>query len=214
MTFNVFVAAGVIVKPKYAQPLPSSSLSRAYHAFTMGDEIGMRFIDGLPNKEGSLLPKGNRAGSRTPMQWDATPGAGFSTANPDQYYLPIDSACESPQRSSTSQWSGFATQLRTSPTCFATRIPCPCLSGRNHLHANGYKPLSTCLRTAIRQVANVYWSVSIPPDEPSLRNENVGSLSVASLRFSLRATSSVSVTNAENCISTHRLYPLEVYQLQ
>lgn len=61
-----------------------------------GDEIGMRFIDGLPNKEGSLLPKGNRAGSRTPMQWDATPGAGFSTANPDQYYLPIDSACNRP----------------------------------------------------------------------------------------------------------------------
>ncbi len=55
-----------------------------------GDEIGMKFIEGLPNKEGSQLSKGNRAGSRTPMQWDDTPGAGFSTAPTQDYYLPID----------------------------------------------------------------------------------------------------------------------------
>jgi maltose alpha-D-glucosyltransferase/alpha-amylase len=56
-----------------------------------GDEIGMKFIDGLPSKEGSQLTKGNRAGSRTPMQWDASAGAGFSTGDISQYYLPIDS---------------------------------------------------------------------------------------------------------------------------
>lgn len=61
-----------------------------------GDEIGMRFIDGLPNKEGSLLSAGNRAGSRTPMQWDATLGAGFSTAPPDNFYLPLDSLTDRP----------------------------------------------------------------------------------------------------------------------
>lgn len=61
-----------------------------------GDEIGMRFIENLPNKEGSMLSSGNRAGSRTPMQWDATPGAGFSTASPDKFYLPLDSFTNRP----------------------------------------------------------------------------------------------------------------------
>lgn len=61
-----------------------------------GDEIGMRFIDGLPDKEGSMVSKGNRAGSRTPMQWDSTLGAGFSTAPIEQYYLPIDTLCDRP----------------------------------------------------------------------------------------------------------------------
>lgn len=61
-----------------------------------GDEIGMRFIDGLPNKEGSMLSKGNRAGSRTPMQWDESQGAGFSKAPLNTFYLPIDSLADRP----------------------------------------------------------------------------------------------------------------------
>lgn len=60
--------------------------------FYYGDEIGMKFIPGLPSKEGSQLTKGNRAGSRTPMQWDTSAGAGFSTADPQLFYLPIDSS--------------------------------------------------------------------------------------------------------------------------
>ncbi|UKJ07775.1 alpha-amylase family glycosyl hydrolase [Solitalea lacus] len=57
-----------------------------------GDEIGMKYISGLPNKEGSVLSKGNRAGTRTPMQWDKTKGAGFSSADPEKFYLPLDSS--------------------------------------------------------------------------------------------------------------------------
>jgi len=56
-----------------------------------GDEIGMKFITDLPNKEGSQLTKGNRAGSRTPMQWTSDANAGFSTAPQDKFYLPLDS---------------------------------------------------------------------------------------------------------------------------
>jgi maltose alpha-D-glucosyltransferase/alpha-amylase len=60
-------------------------------AIYYGDEIGMRYLPGLPDKEGSVLgPRYNRAGSRTPMQWDAGPNAGFSTAAPDRLYLPVD----------------------------------------------------------------------------------------------------------------------------
>ena len=56
-----------------------------------GDEIGMRFVPGLPDTEGSQIWAGwNRAGSRTPMQWDAGPNAGFSAAPAAELYLPVD----------------------------------------------------------------------------------------------------------------------------
>lgn len=56
-----------------------------------GDEIGMRYLPGLPEKEGSIChPTYNRAGARTPMQWDDSPNAGFSTAPASALYLPID----------------------------------------------------------------------------------------------------------------------------
>lgn len=51
-----------------------------------GDEIGMRYQEGLPSKEGGY----NRTGSRTPMQWDDTENAGFSGADAANLYLPID----------------------------------------------------------------------------------------------------------------------------
>lgn len=51
-----------------------------------GDEIGMRYLEGLPSLEGGY----ERTGSRTPMQWDATLNAGFSSAPQDALYLPLD----------------------------------------------------------------------------------------------------------------------------
>jgi maltose alpha-D-glucosyltransferase/alpha-amylase len=56
-----------------------------------GDEIGMRYLVGAPDVEGAICnPAYNRAGCRTPMQWDGSANAGFSTAEPDALYLPID----------------------------------------------------------------------------------------------------------------------------
>jgi len=58
-----------------------------------GDEIGMRYIEGMPSKEGSY----SRAGSRNPMQWEsASPNFGFSTASDDLLYLPVDSSSDAP----------------------------------------------------------------------------------------------------------------------
>ncbi len=51
-----------------------------------GDEIGMKYIPNSPNVEGS----GPRSGSRTPMQWDDSKDAGFSTAPADKLYIPLD----------------------------------------------------------------------------------------------------------------------------
>lgn len=56
-----------------------------------GDEIGMRYRPGLPEVEGSIChPTYNRAGARTPMQWEPGTGAGFSDADPSRFYLPVD----------------------------------------------------------------------------------------------------------------------------
>lgn len=51
-----------------------------------GDEIGMRFIRGSPEVEGSR----DRSGTRTPMQWDGSPNAGFSSASASKLYIPQD----------------------------------------------------------------------------------------------------------------------------
>ncbi len=55
-----------------------------------GDEIGMRSPEGLKSKEGGY----GRTGARTPMQWDTTNNAGFSSAPRDQLYLPVEDSPE------------------------------------------------------------------------------------------------------------------------
>ena len=56
-----------------------------------GDEIGMKFVEGI-DKEGSQTSRG---GSRTPMQWNHTEkNKGFSTS--DDPYLPVDDSSDAP----------------------------------------------------------------------------------------------------------------------
>jgi maltose alpha-D-glucosyltransferase/alpha-amylase len=56
-----------------------------------GDEIGMRYIN-LISKEGGY----DRTGSRTPMQWNRGKNLGFSAADAERLYLPVDSAVDAP----------------------------------------------------------------------------------------------------------------------
>jgi maltose alpha-D-glucosyltransferase / alpha-amylase len=51
-----------------------------------GDEIGMKYIPNSPDVEGSR----NRSGTRTPMQWNDSLNAGFSTASKEHLYIPED----------------------------------------------------------------------------------------------------------------------------
>lgn len=57
-----------------------------------GDEIGMRYIENLPSVEGGY----ERTGSRSPMQWNSLPNAGFSMASSDKLYIPIDNDVNRP----------------------------------------------------------------------------------------------------------------------
>ena len=56
-----------------------------------GDEIGMRYLD-VNTKEGGYV----RTGSRTPMQWDGSANLGFSSADADRLYLPVDASADAP----------------------------------------------------------------------------------------------------------------------
>ncbi len=51
-----------------------------------GDEIGMKYIPNSPDVEGSHA----RSGTRTPMQWDNSKNAGFSSAEKNKIYIPQD----------------------------------------------------------------------------------------------------------------------------
>lgn len=57
-----------------------------------GDEIGMRHLEGTKSVEGGF----ERTASRSPMQWDSSVNAGFSTAAPERLYIPIDANKERP----------------------------------------------------------------------------------------------------------------------
>jgi glycosidase len=58
-----------------------------------GNEIGMRQLYDLPHVEGAYKP---RAGARTPMQWEPGKNLGFSTAEAEKLYLPVDNAHDAP----------------------------------------------------------------------------------------------------------------------
>ncbi len=51
-----------------------------------GDEIGMKYREGLDSKEGGY----SRTGTRTPMQWNNGINCGFSSAPVEKLYLPVD----------------------------------------------------------------------------------------------------------------------------
>lgn len=80
----------------------SDEIIKLSHAFMMtmpgvpfiyyGDEIGMRYQTELVSKEGGY----SRTGSRTPMQWNSEKNLGFSDADEDMLYLPVDKSDAAP----------------------------------------------------------------------------------------------------------------------
>ena len=87
--------------PRMRRTLNETELKLAYaFIFTMpgvpflyyGDEIGMRYVEGLISKEGGY----DRTGSRTPMQWNKEINYGFSKASEEKLYIPLDTSSDAP----------------------------------------------------------------------------------------------------------------------
>ncbi len=57
-----------------------------------GDEIGMRYVENLVSVEGGY----GRTGSRSPMQWDNSTNAGFSSAPKEKLYIRQDESADRP----------------------------------------------------------------------------------------------------------------------
>lgn len=93
-----------------------------------GDEIGMRYLPDLPDVEGSRVKSGNRAGSRTPMQWNEAQDAGFSTAHPDSFYLPLDPSARRPNVAA--QEADSSSLLHTVRSLLSLRRHHPALASR------------------------------------------------------------------------------------
>jgi len=121
--------------PAFAFLLTFPTLPAIYY----GDEIGLRDVPGLPDTEGSRMRSGyNRAGVRTPMQWDASANAGFSTAAADRLYLPIDPEPDRP--TVAGQQADPSSLLNTVRDLIALRRAHPELgpAGRLEVLSDGY----------------------------------------------------------------------------
>ena len=130
---------GYISIPTGNHDLPRISIRRskkeleAVYAFVLtmpgipfvyyGDEIGMAYRADLPSKEGGY----NRTGARTPMQWRSGKNAGFSTAAPEELYLPVQESGENVE----DQLSDETSLLHTTKKLIALR------KGSHALSADG-----------------------------------------------------------------------------
>lgn len=121
-----------------------------------GDEIGMRYLEALPTKEGGYT----RTGSRTPMQWAPGKNLGFSEAAPGALYLPVDPAPDAPTVSG--QEGDPASLLNTVKAVLALRHGHPDLQADGSfevLHAQKGDPLLIYRRGSLVLAAN-------PADKP------------------------------------------------
>jgi maltose alpha-D-glucosyltransferase/alpha-amylase len=130
-----------------------------------GDEIGMRSLSGLKSKEGGY----GRTGARTPMQWDTTSNAGFSSAPKDLLYLPVE---DSPSRPNAAvQRADGDSLLNHIRQLIALRLahPALCASGSfEPLYAEAGKLPFVYLRQAGEEIILVAINPSNQPCEARL----------------------------------------------
>ena len=125
-----------------------------------GDEIGMRYVEGLTSVEGGF----HRTGARSPMQWDGSTNAGFSAAPKEKLYVPIDPSADRP--TVQAQEKDPDSLLNTVKKLISIRQANPALGNRGEIEfiyaeENAY-PLAY-LRTAQAQKVLV---VLNPSDKP------------------------------------------------
>ena len=109
-----------------------------------GDEIGLRYVEGLTSVEGGY----GRTGSRSPMQWNKTPNAGFSSAPAEKLYVRQDDAPDRPDAASQCADEASLRSEVKRPHCPAYGASRPTEQGNRFLPC---RQLSPCLRTKQRR---------------------------------------------------------------
>lgn len=141
-----------------------------------GDEIGMRYVEGLTSVEGGF----GRTGSRSPMQWDSGLNAGFSSARPDMLYIPQD---PSPDRPDAASQSADENSLRSEvKRIIAVRMANPALqsNGKIEFISDGY-PLvykRTAGAQSIAVIINPSAQEAVVPDIAGRLVYSIGSAEV------------------------------------
>lgn len=128
-----------------------------------GDEIGLRYRDDLPSKEGAY----GRTGTRLPMSWDHTRNHGFSNAPSRACYLPADPGPEAP--TVAAQSSDPRSLLAHTRALLALRVAEPALrqGALIPLVSDSRDPLFAYLRTH----GDEAWLVVINPSARRLAAE-------------------------------------------
>lgn len=108
------------MKAAYAFLLALPSIPLIYY----GDEIGMTFNPNV-SKDGGY----NRTGARTPMQWTDGKNAGFSTAQEDKLYLPVNA--DYVARNVTAQEKDENSLMNTLKRLLQLRKQCPQLGAHS-----------------------------------------------------------------------------------
>lgn len=107
--YNKTKGKGYILLPLGNHDLSRLNINRTQHELEMifafniampgipfiyyGNEIGMKQLENELYVEGAYKP---RSGARTPMQWTSGKNLGFSTADPENIYLPVDPSDKAP----------------------------------------------------------------------------------------------------------------------
>ena len=103
-----------------------------------GDELGMANVDipadKIQDPFGINVPGKGRDPNRTPMQWDATPNAGFSAPTTPDLWLPL--AADYPTRNVQVQLQDPRSILSLYRQLLALRRACPAL------HSGAYQPVN------------------------------------------------------------------------
>lgn len=141
-----------------------------------GDEIGMRYVDGLTSVEGGY----GRTGSRSPMQWSRGLNAGFSSASPDKLYVPLDSSPDRPDaKSQTADPDSLRSEIKR---LIGVRAANPALHNKSGIEfiSDGYPMVYRrfCEQQSVTVVLNPSAEPAFLPDVKGTPIYTVGSAEV------------------------------------